>query len=138
MMSLYRADVRQGAGPGIDELVSEWREEHGFELPPYSREVVEGVTAQREAIDEELGAFLAEWSVERLGAVERAILRIAMWELSQETVPGEVVLDEAVELAKRYASPEAARLVNGVLASCFRARTGADLADDDSGEEEQV
>jgi len=53
--------------------------------------------------------------------VERAVLRIAMWELVTGEVPGPVAIDEAVELSRRYATPEAAKLVNGVLAAWLRA-----------------
>ncbi|MEO9175776.1 MAG: transcription antitermination factor NusB, partial [Gaiellales bacterium] len=55
------------------------------------------------------------------GTVERAILRLALWELSERPdVPAEVAIDEAIELAKRYASAEAASLVNGVLGRIAR------------------
>ena len=55
------------------------------------------------------------WTADRLGAVERNVLRVAIEELDDGEVPAEVVLDEAVTLAKRYASDEAGRLVNGIL-----------------------
>ena len=55
------------------------------------------------------------WPADRLGALERNILRIALTELDRGDPPREVVIDEAVHLAKRYASPDAGRLVNGIL-----------------------
>ncbi|HEV8178773.1 MAG TPA: transcription antitermination factor NusB, partial [Gaiellaceae bacterium] len=57
---------------------------------------------------------------DRLGAVERNVLRVALEELDEGEVPVEVVLDEAVTLAKRYASEDAARLVNGILGKLVR------------------
>src|SRR5207237_314469 len=60
------------------------------------------------------------WRAERLGAVERNILRIALHELDGEEVPDEVAIDEAVTLAKRYATEDAARLVNGILGRIVR------------------
>jgi N utilization substance protein B len=55
------------------------------------------------------------WPADRLGTLERNILRIGAYELEEETVPAEVAINEAVLLAKRYATDEAARLVNGIL-----------------------
>jgi N utilization substance protein B len=55
------------------------------------------------------------WPAERLGTLERNILRIGLYELDRGDVPAPVAIDEAVRLAKRYASEDAARLVNGVL-----------------------
>ena len=69
----------------------------------------------------------------QLGAVERAVLRIAMWELVTGEVPPPVAIDEAVELAKRYATPEAAKLVNGVLAGWLREHGTQDA--NDAGDE---
>ena len=57
---------------------------------------------------------------ERLGALERNVLRIALWELDRGDVPLEAALDEAVSLAKRYSSEDAGRLVNGILGRVVR------------------
>ena len=56
-----------------------------------------------------------EWPADRLGTLERNVLRIGVYELEERTVPPEVAINEAVVLAKRYATEEAARLVNGIL-----------------------
>jgi N utilization substance protein B len=56
-----------------------------------------------------------DWPADRLGTLERNILRIGVYELEEETVPREVAINEAVVLAKRYATEDAARLVNGIL-----------------------
>jgi len=65
-------------------------------------------------------AHADDWTADRLGAVERNVLRVALEELDEGEVPMEVVLDEAVTLAKRYASEDAARLVNGILGKLVR------------------
>ena len=62
------------------------------------------------------------WPADRLGALERNVLRIGVYELDQGDVPVEVAIDEAVSLAKRYASDEAGRLVNGILGRIARER----------------
>ena len=64
----------------------------------------------------------ASWPADRLGAVERSALRVAIHELERGEVPVEVAIDEAVTLAKRYASEEAGKLVNGILGRIARER----------------
>ena len=91
------------------------------EIPEYTREVVDGASGMLRILDRRLDGATQGWSIDRLGAVERAILRLALWELSERPdVPAEVAIDEAVELAKRYASAEAGGLVNGVLGRLAR------------------
>ena len=85
-------------------------------MDAYTRRLVLGVNDHRGDIDALLERHLRDWSVARLATVERSILRLAVFEVVYaEDVPAEVAIDEAVELAKRYASNEAATLVNGVL-----------------------
>lgn len=84
----------------------------------YALELLQGTNERLKVIDTSLQRHLADWSLERLGVLERSILRVAAYELLFEsTVPFPVVIDEAVALAKRYCSTEAAALVNGVLGS---------------------
>ncbi len=73
------------------------------------------VAARAEGLDATITAAATGWSADRLGTLERNILRIAVYELEEGTVPPEVAINEAVVLAKRYASEDAARLVNGIL-----------------------
>ena len=90
------------------------------EVDPWARELAERVAAAREYLDERITEAAEGWTADRLGAVERNVLRIAIDELERRSVPAEVALDEAVRLAKRYASDEAARLVNGILGRIHR------------------
>ncbi len=70
-----------------------------------------------------VGAHLAGWSWERLGVLERSILKVAAYELMHETdVPVAVIIDQAVELAKRFCSAEAGALVNGILGAMASVR----------------
>jgi len=88
------------------------------EVAAYAGRLVFGAERQRERIDTLLGQHVTGWSVERLGVLERSILRVALYELLEETdVPTAVVVDQAVTLAKRYCSTEAGALVNGILGS---------------------
>jgi transcription antitermination factor NusB len=114
----YQLDVRTGSD--IDELAARYLVDTGMAVPEYTRAAVEGVLRDREAIDAAVDAAASGWTADRLGAVERSILRLATWELRAGELPPAVVIDEAVELAKRYAGSEAAPFVNGVLGAIAR------------------
>jgi transcription antitermination protein NusB len=86
------------------------------EIDPFARELAEGVAERAEELDARITAAAIDWTADRLGALERNVLRIALYELDRGEVPVEVAIDEAVTLAKRYASEDAGRLVNGILA----------------------
>jgi transcription antitermination protein NusB len=96
---------------------------HEGELDPYTQELVDGVAAEAESLDARIDDASNEWSVDRLGALERNALRIALFELDRGDVPLEAAIDEAVSLAKRYSSEEAGRLVNGILGRVVRETT---------------
>jgi transcription antitermination protein NusB len=85
------------------------------EVDPFARKLVDGVVASAQELDGRITAAAVGWPAERLGALERNILRIGLYELESGDVPAPVAIDEAVRLAKRYASEDAARLVNGIL-----------------------
>jgi N utilization substance protein B len=85
------------------------------DLDPYTQELAEGVSAEAEGLDARIADASPDWRPDRLGALERNILRIALYELDRDEVPLEVAIDEAVRLARRYASDDAAKLVNGIL-----------------------
>jgi N utilization substance protein B len=87
-------------------------------LDPYSRHLFLGVQENKEALDREISRHLKGWTLERLAPLERNILRLGLYELRHvDDLPAAVALNEAVELAKRFASDEAAGLINGVLAA---------------------
>ena len=90
------------------------------EVDDYTRRLTEAVSAHAPELDARITAASDEWTADRLGAVERNILRVAIEEVDEGEIPHEVVLDEAVTLAKRYASDEAGRLVNGILGKIVR------------------
>jgi transcription antitermination protein NusB len=93
---------------------------HEGELDPYARELVDGVSGEAAELDARINDASSEWSADRLGALERNVLRIALWELERGDVPLEAAIDEAVSLAKRYSSEDAGRLVNGILGRVVR------------------
>jgi N utilization substance protein B len=83
------------------------------------------VSVRSSALDERISAASPDWPADRLGTLERNILRVGVYELEEQTVPREVAINEAVVLAKRYATEDAARLVNGVLARVARDQEAA-------------
>ena len=117
---LYEADVR-GADP--KELLAERLAQADPPVPDYTVELVEGVTGELERIDLVLGEHLEGWTVERMPPVDRAVLRLALYELIlREDVPDAVAIDEAVELAKSLSTDESPRFINGVLGRVLRER----------------
>lgn len=92
------------------------------EVDSFARETAGAVVAEAAELDRRITEAADDWTADRLGAIERNILRIALHELDGDEVPDEVAIDEAVTLAKRYATDDAARLVNGILGRIVRER----------------
>jgi len=82
--------------------------------------LAEAVAGRAQELDRRVTDSSDEWAAERMGTLERNILRIGVYELEERTVPPEVAINEAVVLAKRYASDDAAKLVNGILGRIAR------------------
>jgi N utilization substance protein B len=115
---LYEADLRSADPLGtLAERVK-------LAEPPvhhYTIELVEGVQAHRTRIDAILADYAEGWTVERMPDVDRAVLRLGVYELLwRDEVPDAVAIDEAVELAKSLSTDESPRFVNGVLARVLR------------------
>jgi len=86
----------------------------------FARGLAEAVAGRAEELDARISEFSGDWPAKQLGTLERNVLRIGVHELQEGTVPLEVAIDEAVSLAKRYASEDAGRLVNGILGAIAR------------------
>jgi len=87
----------------------------------YAREIVDGIIDHRGDIDESIVTHTRDWKIERMPAVDRAVLRIAAWEiLYNDEVPTAVAIDEAVELVKEFSTDESGAFVHGVLARVAR------------------
>lgn len=125
LMLLYAADTDpdNGGAPLLPEMLPHhfWTgmlPESGLdpelESRTYAEEIARGVAATRADVDAKIRAASQNWRLERMSRVDRAILRLCVWEL-QHAVPRAVAIDEAVELAKRYGSSESSRFINGIL-----------------------
>ena len=124
--ALFAADLRnlsateqlQGAEQHSPERDSQ------TEIFEYASQCVSGVEANRVEIDETLSTYAQGWSLERMPALDRAILRLATWEiLFNDSIPDAVAIDEAIELAKEYSTENSAGFINGVLGKIVATRT---------------
>ncbi len=90
------------------------------DVDDFARETAAAVAAKAPELDRRIDETSEDWPADRLGALERNVLRVGIYELERGEVPVEVAIDEAVRLAKRYSSDEAGRLVNGILGRVAR------------------
>ncbi len=108
---LYEAEM---AGGSCEQALGR----RGVPLSDYAIEIALGIDADRARVDEVLSRHLHRWRLERLAVVDRAVARLAAWELIHRSdVPTAVVLSEAVELATLYGGAESPRFLNGVLSA---------------------
>jgi transcription antitermination protein NusB len=116
VVALYQADVTGRPAPALLEP----------RATAFTRELVDGVVAERDELDALIERHASGWSLDRIAPVERSILRVALHELrSRPDVPAEVAIDEAVETAKELCSAEAPAFVNGVLGAVQREGVGS-------------
>ena len=90
------------------------------DVDDFARDTAEAVAARAPDLDRRIDEATEGWPADRLGALERNVLRVGIYELERGEVPAEVAIDEAVRLAKRYGSDEAGKLVNGILGRIVR------------------
>jgi transcription antitermination protein NusB len=111
---LYQDDLNPRNNPAVgDQLIqSRLRAE---DLVEFARELVAGVRQHRDEVDALLEQTAANWSIKRMAATDRNVLRLGAYELLHGDAPGRVAIDEAVELAKRFGSAQSASFVNGIL-----------------------
>ncbi len=115
---LYEADIRKSDALSIIEVRLNLGED--AESPPvrdYTKELVVGVSDHKRKIDELIATYIQGWDLDRLAAVDRNILRIAIYEiLWADSIPDAVAIDEALVLAKDLSTEESAGYIHGVLA----------------------
>ncbi len=110
VFALYQRDV---TGRELGELLAGSKE--------FTRELAEGVDLERAGLDEEIARLSRGWELERIAALERSIMRVALYEMRyRDDVPTEVAIDEAVNLSKEYCGADAPGFVNGILGSAAR------------------
>jgi transcription antitermination protein NusB len=111
----YQRDV---TGRPLAELVADSK--------PLTRELAEGVDANREELDETISEYLRNgWTVDRIAPLDMNVLRVALFEIEEGETPYEVAIDEAIEIAKEYCGADAPSFINGVLGAIVRKREPA-------------
>jgi N utilization substance protein B len=132
LQSLYQIE----ANPGADDLERLQHRERFLKgrlraasLVDFARSLVEGVQAEQAALDAELDSRSQNWRVARMAATDRAVLRLAAFELLHTDVPGPVAVNEAIELARRYGTEASPRFVAGILGKLLAERDGVPADD---------
>ena len=110
---LFEAEMRDRS---VLETLAERRSVDDPPIGPYTVDLVEGVAANAERLDELLATYSRGWSLDRMPAVDRNVLRLGLWELLYGDVPDVVAISEAVGLAGTLSTDDSAGFVNGVLA----------------------
>ncbi len=119
MQALYQHDAMQRIGGAsaqdeIDRFID--REAPTAEVREFAHRLVKGARESQEGIDALLASVVENWKVERIAAMDRAILRLATFELlASPDVPPKVAINEAIDLAKKYSTAHSGGFVNGVL-----------------------
>jgi len=112
---LFQIDVAGGAPA---EIFPHFWKEHDVEIEvkTFAQGLVEGVMMEREALDRIIAGSVDNWRIDRMAVVDRNILRLAVYELARlPDTPSVVVLDEAIEVGKKYGSEQSGSFINGIL-----------------------
>lgn len=119
---LYQCELSQADVDAMQEEFESWQKADES-VRKFADDLLRGTLENREEIDGFLEEQTAHWKLERLAAVDRNILRLAMYELLfLKNTPAAVVIDEAIEIAKKFGAEESARFVNGVLDGFLKKR----------------
>jgi transcription antitermination protein NusB len=118
--AIFAADMRKQNPVALLETTAEGQvdRQNQEEIVGYAKQIVVGITELHADIDERIASFSHKWSIDRMPAVDRAVLRVAVWEiLFNEEVPDQVAISEAVNLATEYSTEESGVFVNGLLSA---------------------
>lgn len=111
---LFQDDLNPRANPAAaDEFLAARLKSP--ELVEFARSLVSGVRRNRTELDELLARIADNWTLERMAATDRNVLRLGAYEILYSSTPGPVAINEAVELAKRFGAAQSAQFVNGIL-----------------------
>jgi N utilization substance protein B len=122
---LYQFELTDSPPEEMQSGFEEWNNA-GQSVREFADALLRGTLSRIAELDEELGRQTTHWRLERLAAVDRNILRLAMYELIYETdTPHAVVIDEAIEIAKKFGAKDSGRFVNGVLDGFVKRRAAA-------------
>lgn len=117
MQELYRLDLlKESPPPSGDLRTTLGGRAQKREVVDFALQLIEGTLAHQKWIDETLKGFLQNWNIDRLSIIDRQLLRMAVYEFFFcEDVPFPVIINEAIELAKRFGSEKSSSFINGIL-----------------------
>ena len=115
LQALFRGDFDTDADVAADDEFINRRLLKNTELVEFAIDLLRGVLKEREALDAILTEKAANWSLSRMAATDRNVLRIGAYELLHTDTPRPVIINESVELARRFGSAQSAQFVNGIL-----------------------
>jgi len=119
---LFQDDLNPKVNPAVGDALIAQRVRVP-ELVDFARDLVSGVRRNREQLDEQIQRTAEHWSLARMAATDRNVLRLGAYEILYSTTPARVAVDEAVELAKRYGTAQSAQFVNGILDRLLHQKT---------------
>jgi N utilization substance protein B len=122
---LYQDDLNPRNNPAEGDRFIQ-RRLRAEEMAAFARELVAGVRRNRAEIDAAIEGIAANWSLKRMAATDRNVLRLGAYELLHSDTPPKVAVDEAVELAKRFGSAQSSQFVNGILDKIMHAEAKKD------------
>ena len=111
---LYQNDLNPQENHGADDTMLARRLDSP-ELVEFARALLDGVRAHREELDQRIDGVADNWSITRMAATDRNVLRLGAYEILHADTPDRVAVDEAIELAKRFGTAQSAPFVNGIL-----------------------
>lgn len=119
MQVLYQADL---VGIEIETALGNVLDTGEFieETLDFARLLARGAWESRAELDQIISDFAIDWPLDRIGKVDRSVLRLALYELKTAGTPASVIINEAVEIAKKYSGEEAAKFINGILGAYVR------------------
>jgi len=119
VQALYQAEM---AGIEIEQSLSNVFESDQFiaETQEFASQLAKATWQERQTVDSIIERLAIDWPLDRIGKVDRSILRLAIQEIRSKQTPDSAIINEAVELAKKYSSVEAAKFINGILGAFVR------------------
>jgi N utilization substance protein B len=119
MQAIYQAEI---SGNNIDQAIANLLAAEKFidETKEYAQQLAQAAWQARGGSDQTIAKLAVDWPLDRIGKVDHAILRLALYEIDSKETPPSVVVNEAVELAKKYSGQEAAKFINGILGTYLR------------------
>ncbi|MCE5267730.1 MAG: transcription antitermination factor NusB [Planctomycetaceae bacterium] len=134
---LYQDDLNPRGNPAEGDQYIE-RRLRGEKLRAFARELVTGVRRNRAELDTRIEQTAAHWSLKRMAATDRNVLRLGAFELLYTDTPPRVTIDQAVELAKRYGSGQSSQFVNGILDKIMHASDETQMTSDEGSPKSDV